>query len=387
MQQVFVCGGNVITSLGFSTEEHIDKIKLGISGIRLIQDNSLYPEDFYASLVDNQRLENECAALSCPTQFTRFEKLMILSAQNALAQNQHINPASEKTVFVISSTKGNINLLEENQKAAYEPERIFLWKSAKIIARYFGNNNKPLIISNACISGVLAITAASQLLRSGLYENAVVIGGDIASEFVISGFISFKSLANGICKPFDKNRNGLNLGEGAGTLILSTKPITHHNRPLIKILGGASNNDANHISGPSRTGEGLFLAVSRAMKSSGIKPAQIDFISAHGTATPFNDEMESKAFSSAGLSMAPLNSLKAYFGHTLGAAGIIESCISIYGLSHDIMFKTLGFNELGVPEPITVLDKLTPKVQKNILKTASGFGGCNAAVVFAKDNE
>ena len=385
MHQVFVCGGNVITSLGFSTEEHIDKIKKEISGIRLIQDKSLYPEDFYASLVDNQRLENEFASLSGPGQFTRFEKLMILSARKALAQNQHIDPASEKTVFVISSTKGNINLLEENQKAAFEPERIFLWKSAEIIARYFGNNNKPLIISNACISGVLAITAASHLLRSGLYENAVVIGGDIASEFVISGFLSFKSLANGICKPFDKDRSGLNLGEGAGTLILSTKPEQKNGLPLIKVTGGASNNDANHISGPSRTGEGLFLATTRAMKMAQIHPEQIDFISAHGTATPYNDEMESKAFSSAGLSTVPLNSLKAYFGHTLGAAGIIESLISIYGLTHDIIFKTLGFNELGVPEKITVVDTLTAKVQKNILKTASGFGGSNAAVVFAKD--
>ncbi len=385
MHQVFVCGGNVITSLGFSTEEHIDKIKKEISGIRLIQDSTLYPENFYASLVDNQRLENEFASLSNPGEFTRFEKLMILTAQKALAQNQLIDPASEKTVFVISSTKGNINLLEKNHKEAFDPTRIYLWKSAEIIARYFGNKNKPLLISNACISGVLAITAASQLLRSGRYENAVVIGGDIASEFVISGFLSFKSLCNGICKPFDKERNGLNLGEGAGALILSTNPGHQHEAPRIKILGGACNNDANHISGPSRTGEGLFLAVTRAMKNSETSPAQIDFISAHGTATPYNDEMESKAFSSAGLSKVPLNSLKAYFGHTLGAAGVIESWISIYGLTHDIIFKTLGFNELGVPEAITVVNKLTPKVQKHILKTASGFGGCNAAVVFSKD--
>jgi len=386
MPEVFVCGENVITSLGFTVEEHLQKIKENISGVKLVNNKILYPEDFFASLVDTQRLENEFSLLADPKDYTRFEKLMILSAANALKSNRGIDAESPKTLFVLSTTKGNIDLLEEKQYNLFEPARIYLWKAAEIIARFFHNPNTPVVISNACISGVLAISDAANLLKNSDYENMVVIGGDIASGFVVSGFLSFKSLSFGICKPFDINRDGLNLGEGAGTLILTKNSERTGSNALIKVLGGACNNDANHISGPSRTGEGLLFAVTRAIKNSGITADQIDFISAHGTATPFNDEMESKAFSSAGLSDKPVNSLKAYFGHTLGGAGTIESVISIQGMRQNLLFNTLGFKEYGLPEKINVIDRLTEKEQKYILKTASGFGGCNAAVVFAKDS-
>jgi len=385
MPDVFVCGENVITSLGFTIEEHLHKIKENISGVALVNDKVLYPEDFYASLVNADRLEKEFSALADPKKYTRFEKLMILSASHALRSNPLIDPASPKTLFVLSTTKGNIDLLEEKQQHLFEPSRKHLWKAAEIIATFFNNTNTPIVVSNACISGVLAISDAASLLKNSQYESMVVIGGDIASEFVVSGFLSFKSLSFGICKPFDINRDGLNLGEGAGTLILTKDINKTGNGVRIKVLEGACNNDANHISGPSRTGEGLMFAVTRAIKNSGLRADQIDFISAHGTATPYNDEMESKAFSSAGLSDTPVNSLKAYFGHTLGGAGIIESVIAIQGMRQNLLFNTLGFKEYGLPEKINVIDRLTEKEQKYILKTASGFGGCNAAVVFAKE--
>lgn len=385
MSHVYICGENAITSLGFTIEEHLQKIKEDISGVRLIDDKAFYPENFYASLVDTRRLENEFSLLADSKAFTRFEKLMILSVHKALKENPNIDASSEKTLFVISTTKGNVDLLEENKKGLFKPERLYLWRSAEVIARFFGNRNKPVIVSNACISGVLAISTAGDMLKAGLYENAVVIGGDIVSEFVVSGFLSFKSLSYGICKPFDVNRDGLNLGEGAGALILTSKKEILNGNCLIEVLGGACNNDANHISGPSRNGEGLMLAVVRAMKNSGISSPQIDFISAHGTATPYNDEMESKAFSSAGLSETPLNSLKAFFGHTLGGAGAIESVIAVQGMKQNMMFNTLGFSEYGLAEKINIVNRLTEKQQNYVLKTASGFGGCNAAVIFAKD--
>ena len=385
MPDVFVCGENLITSLGFTIEEHLQKIKEDISGVTLVNDKVLYPEDFYASLVDTERLENDFSALADPKKFTRFEKLMILSASTALKSNPGIGAASPKTLFVLSTTKGNIDLLEEKKRDIFESERIHLWKAAEIIATFFNNPNTPVVVSNACISGVLAISNAANILKNSDYENIIVIGGDIASEFVVSGFLSFKSLSFGICKPFDINRDGLNLGEGAGTLILTKGIEKTGNGIRVKVLGGACNNDANHISGPSRTGEGLMLAVTRAIKNSGLTVDQIDFISAHGTATPYNDEMESKAFSSAGMSDTPVNSLKAYFGHTLGGAGTIESVIAIHGMRQNLLFNTLGFKEYGLPEKINVIGRLTEKEQKYILKTASGFGGCNAAVVFAKE--
>ncbi len=383
MRDVFVVGQNAITSLGFTLSEHIDKIKNNISGVKLIDDKVLFPESFYASLVDAVLLRQHFATIGNPESYTKFEQLLILSAHLSLKEST-VDASSNKTIFIISTTKGNINLLDANQCDSFPADRIYLWKAAQQIARFFGNNNPPIVISNACISGVVALNFGSDLLSSGAYDNAIVIGGDIATEFVVSGFQSFKSMSFGICKPFDAHRDGLNLGEGAGTMLLATQAAESDATKSIRVVGGASSNDANHISGPSRTGDGLYYAVTKAMKQVGITAQDVDFISAHGTATPFNDDMEAKAFHRAGLNHVPINSLKGYFGHTLGGAGIIESVISIEGMKENLLFNTLGYEEFGVEEPVTIVDHLTEKEQHFILKTASGFGGSNAAVIFAK---
>jgi 3-oxoacyl-[acyl-carrier-protein] synthase I len=384
MHEVYVGGKSAVTSLGFTIDEQVQNLKNDITGVKKVTDRTLAPEDFFASLVDDKKAEELFSHLGDSTRYTRFEKFCILSADMALRSIPKIKSDSDKTLFILSTTKGNIDLLETGKKHLFEPERVYLWRSAEVISRFFGNKNTPLVISNACISGVLALINAYDMLSTGDYENIVVIGGDIASEFVVSGFQSFKSLSLGPCKPFDVNRDGLNLGEGAGTIILTNNKKNLPEGDPIKVLGGASANDANHISGPSRTGEGLYFAVNKAMQQAAIEASQVDFVSAHGTATPFNDEMEAKAFSLAGLDKVPINSLKGYFGHTLGAAGIIESVFAIQGMKQGMIFNTLGYSEYGVPDQVVINDKLTKKEQKLIIKTASGFGGCNAAVVFAK---
>lgn len=149
--------------------------------------------------------------------------------------------------------------------------------------------------------------------------------------------------------------------------------------------GGSSTNDANHISGPSRTGEELALAMKNAMAESGLHPEDISFISAHGTATPFNDEMESKAITIAGLSGTPVNSFKGFWGHTLGAAGVIESAASIGMLKKGMLIRSAGFETLGVPENINVISSNSMADLTSCLKTASGFGGCNAAIIFNRE--
>jgi len=152
----------------------------------------------------------------------------------------------------------------------------------------------------------------------------------------------------------------------------------------VEILGGASCNDANHISGPSRSGEGLFRSVTLALKEAYLYPKDIDYISAHGTATMYNDEMEAIAFNRAGLGDTPLNSLKGYFGHTLGASGLLETVIGMHSLNQNTLFASKGFQELGVSEPLNIIEKTTSKKIDTFLKTASGFGGSNTAAVFRK---
>ncbi|WP_295672251.1 beta-ketoacyl synthase N-terminal-like domain-containing protein, partial [uncultured Mucilaginibacter sp.] len=279
------------------------------------------------------------------------------------------------------STKGNISLLENKITGDVLTKRIALPTSAKLISEHFGFINPPIIISNACISGVLAIITGMRLLRAGKFENAVIAGADVISKFICSGFQSFQALSPQRCKPFDRLRDGLNLGEGAATIILSTHKKSTQN---IKVKGGAVRNDANHISGPSRTGAELAGAIEKAMQEAAISAPDIDFVSAHGTATVYNDEMEANAFALAGLQFTPVNSLKAYYGHTLGAAGLIESVVSIQSLKDNLLLPTLGFNQIGVTQPINIFKELLHGDFKNCLKTASGFGGCNGAVLFGK---
>jgi 3-oxoacyl-[acyl-carrier-protein] synthase-1 len=151
------------------------------------------------------------------------------------------------------------------------------------------------------------------------------------------------------------------------------------------LSGGSVSNDANHISGPSRTGEELWLAIRRSLEQSGMDAADIDFISAHGTATRYNDEMEAKAFHLASMEHIPLNSLKGYYGHTLGAAGILESIITIHSMKENIIFPTLGYSTPGTEMPVNVVSEIRKSNLRRTLKTASGFGGCNAALIMIKD--
>ncbi|HRQ49544.1 MAG TPA: beta-ketoacyl synthase, partial [Agriterribacter sp.] len=192
---------------------------------------------------------------------------------------------------------------------------------------------------------------------------------------------SFHAISDAPCKPFDARRNGITLGEAAATVVLSV------HRPAgdcIQLSGGAVSNDANHISGPSRTGQELHDAIEAAVQEAGVDKGNIDFISAHGTATVYNDEMEAKAITLSGLQEVPVNSLKGYYGHTLGAAGLIETVASVHSLKANTILPTPGFETPGVTQPIHINRVLQTGLYHTCLKTASGFGGCNAAIIIQK---
>jgi 3-oxoacyl-[acyl-carrier-protein] synthase-1 len=382
MRRVYFGADNIITSLGFTTEENAISILEGQIGIRLIDDTGLYPTPVPASMIDKDLLSHRYTDYFKDKEpHTRLEKIFLLSIADVLGKSS-IDPQDPRTIFILSSTKGNIDLLEDKQKNLFDPDRVYLWKLGDVISNHFENPNKPVIISNACISGSVAIMAAARMISAGLYDHAVVSGGDVISEFVVSGFMSFQALSPDPCRPFDGNRTGLSLGEGCGTVVLTADPVKTGFSEPVAYLGGATSNDANHISGPSRDGEGLYLSVASAMKEAGIAAGDLSFISAHGTATPYNDEMESLALSWAGLSEIPVNSFKGYVGHTLGAAGVIETILSVYSIRNNILFKSAGYTENGVSRPLNVITVHTRGPVRKVLKTASGFGGCNAAMIF-----
>jgi 3-oxoacyl-[acyl-carrier-protein] synthase-1 len=375
---VYIASDNIISPLGFSTPENAGNMLAAKTGIRFTEDEKIAPSPFYASLLDTSLLHDHFAVLDDPCDFTRFEQLVLCSVHSALSGSD-IDATDPKTLFILSTTKGNIDILEKENERIFGKERVYLWNTARLVQRYFGFRNEPVVISNACISGVQAILTGARFIRTGLFENVIINGTDIITEFVMSGFSSFKSLSNGPCRPFDKTRDGLSLGEGSGTLILSKNP-SHTDRQVV-VGEGFSSNDANHISGPSRTGEGLFIAIDRLMKKA---PVEVDFISSHGTATLYNDEMESIAITRAGLQSVPVNSFKGYWGHTLGAAGIIESIMCIYSLRENVLLSTKGYHDPGVTNPVAVIDRVIYREISHCLKIASGFGGCNVALLFHK---
>lgn len=364
---VWIVADAIISPLGFTSEENFQNVCNDRSGLKNISDASLSSFPIHAGQVNLSHTEKG---------FTRFEQMCV----NAISRIvEHIKIPIDKTLFILSTTKGNINLLKTDPAHP----RIHLHATAKHIAKHFGIENT-MVVSNACISGVMAITVAKRFMQTGQYDHALVVGADELTSFVVSGFQSLGALSPERCRPFDKSRIGINLGEAAAAVLLTSKPELLSEQPTIKVLGSGLTNDANHISGPSRTGEELALAINTALTESKLDPQTIDFISAHGTATLYNDEMEAKAFNLARLSETPLNSLKGYYGHTLGAAGVLELIISLHALRNDQLVTSLGYEESGVSQQVNVVRNSSRANLKTLLKTASGFGGCNAAIVLQK---
>jgi 3-oxoacyl-[acyl-carrier-protein] synthase-1 len=383
MTDVFVVSDNILSPLGWTTDENFTRLKRSVSGIRWHNDAALSPEPFYAALFNAALDRYLVDLLPAAGDLTRFEQILVASIRQAL-EGCTIDPADPETILIISSTKGNIPLLETAEPGDPElKDRISLFGSAQRVADYFHFINRPLVVSNACISGSLGIITGMRLIRSGRYKHAVVTGADLISKFVLSGFQSFQAVSPEPCRPFDKDRTGISLGEAAATMILSGKS-DRLPYPLIKVMDGLTGNDANHISGPSRTGSELSYIIQKVLENVSVTPSEIDFISAHGTATLYNDEMEAKAIDLAGMDSVPVNSLKGYYGHTLGAAGLVESIITITSMKEGIVLPTLGFRQHGVSKPIHVNGSLLRRELRYCIKTASGFGGCNAVVLFSK---
>ncbi|MCF6306418.1 MAG: beta-ketoacyl synthase [Flavobacteriaceae bacterium] len=376
MRKTFITNHNIISSLGFTSEENFRKLASEISGIQEYKRNQ--GESYYSSKVDKEKIDSAFLEIGNIENYTTLEKMMLLSVTNIL--NESKLKITKKTGLIIATTKGNIDTLSPKSKFYSDKKRSYLPELGRQIQNYFGFKNEAIVLSNACVSGVLAVAVAQRFVKDGVYDEVIIVSGDLVSEFILSGFTSFQAISDLPCKPFSKNRAGITIGEAVASVLVTSKK----NKYAIQILGAGSCNDANHISGPSRTGEGLVLSVQSALKEAEIENSDIDYISAHGTATNYNDEMEAVAFERLNMLEIPLNSLKGYFGHTLGTSGLLETIIGIKSLQNNTLISSKGFDELGVSKSINVIETLVSKELNVFLKTASGFGGCNTAVVFKK---
>lgn len=379
MKELYLLDDAIVSPLGFSTEENLELVSKNISGLNLHKNKRLAIGELYAGIIETDPLREAFNKIGSPEKFTKLEQMMLLAVHKVIAANPGINITD--TALILSTTKGNIDVLEES--SPFPKNRIYLTELAKVIKNFFGFTTEPVVVSNACVSGGLALAIAKRLMNAGRFEQGIVVGGDLVSDFVISGFNSFLALSGEPCKPFSADRRGISLGEAAVAILVTNRNPT--GIPVVSLIGEASANDANHISGPSRTAEGLVHSIERAIKQAEISAEQIDYISAHGTATLFNDEMEAVAFNRLDLNEVPLNSFKGYYGHTLGASALLESILTKHSLLQNRLFTSLNYGAHGVSKPLHIIKENRKASLKYALKTASGFGGCNLALIFKKE--
>ncbi len=283
--------------------------------------------------------------------------------------------------FVLSTTKANIEALERliDGRPCSESAQKHLQAHglAADLAATHGAAGPVQTISLACVSGIVAIQQAAKLLQRDAVDAVLVVGVDCLSPFVAAGFSALRALDPLGCRPFDRDRNGLSLGESGAALVLA------RGHGEITICGWGGSNDANHLTGPARDGSGLVLAMRRALKAAKISPRDIGYVNAHGTGTPYNDAMESLALRSVfGDECPPVSASKGMLGHTLGAAGIVETIICILAAQEQLLPGTPRLTAPADGAPTQLLKE--PRAATNlrhILKLGTGFGGVNAALV------
>lgn len=367
-----VLATNILSPLGYTTEQNYLALKAGRSALRSIPQYKGLPDTVTASVFDDA----QTAELHVEG-FTRFESLVIRSVKEALL-HADVDVAGERTVFILSTTKANVE--ELSPEASADGAYLAPGETAAKIAACLGFVTKPIVVCNACISGVAAQMLAKNLLDAGIYDTAVVCGADCVTPFTIAGFMSFKALSPMECRPFDIERLGLNLGECAATMVMGRTDAA--NADCWCLQRGCLNNDAYHISAPSPGGEGVYRAMMNTIQGTDIN--DLALVCVHGTATMFNDQMESKAIEHAGLSKLPVSALKGYYGHTLGAAGVLETVITMRALDDGCILPCRGFAEIGVSGKVNISPDERSTDKRSFLKIISGFGGCNGAVLYSK---
>lgn len=299
---------------------------------------------------------------------------LINALQDEAGSLEHYN--SPETLFIFAVAKGDISPVENDivpddsllsHQAAFWQEKLHL------------NQCDSLTISNACASGIAAIDTARDYLTFDFYKTVIIAGADVISDFTVTGFHSLSAISPDGAKPFDKERTGMTLGEGAGLIVLESGSAIQGE---VTIPGSATTNDANHRTGPSRDGAGLACAMNRAIKSAGLLPENIGAVKCHGTATPYNDAMEAKALYTVFDKKQPAAvSLKGAIGHLSGAGSIVETVLSYHFLKAGRIPGTAGFSASDLLEPISISNAPQSFSESAVLVAAAGFGGLNSALV------
>ncbi len=396
--RIFVTGIGIISAIGNNVAENLLALKNSRSGIskpeHLI---SRHSKNIAVGEVkeDNDLLKARCG-ISLQTKFSRTSLLGIIAAKEALFHAQ-INDINEFRTGIISATSVGGMAVAENHFMEYlDPEdsneyleyinTLDCSDSTECIADSLGITEYLSTISTACSSSANSIMFGARLIKQGIVDRVIVGGTDSLSRFTVNGFNSLKILDPEPCKPFDALRNGLNLGEGAGFLVLESEKASKGKNILCELSGYGNVNDAYHQTASSPEGKGAFAAMNKAIAVSGIIPEQINYINAHGTGTEVNDLSEGAAIQKIFKDkIPPLSSTKAYTGHTLSAAGGIEAVFSVLALRDDLIFPNLNFKTPIAELNIIPVTQLISGIKLNhILSNSFGFGGNTSSLIFSR---
>jgi 3-oxoacyl-(acyl-carrier-protein) synthase len=399
-KKVFVTGLGVISAIGNSVAESLHNLTTYQSGIGVLnhirtrhQGNIPVGE---VSASDEQLVA--MAGLPPETQNTRTALLGLVAAQEAV-KSAGINDMKQFRTGIISATSvGGMGITENRWFDYLDENKTGDWlkfiechecgDSTEFIADHLGIKDYLSTISTACSSSANSIMFGARLIKQGILDRVVVGGTDSLSRFTINGFMTLMILDNEQCKPFDAERKGLNLGEGAGFIVLESEQAAKGKEILAELSGYGNANDAYHQTASSPEGTGAFLAMEKAFNISGLKPENIDYINAHGTGTQINDMSEGAAVERMfGNDVPPISSTKAFTGHTLGACGGIEAVFSVLAIKHNLIFPNMNYNN-QMPEvkfsPSTKL--VSDKKIDNVLSNSFGFGGNTSALLFSRVN-
>ena len=317
---------------------------------------------------------------------SRATQLLLAAAEDLLARAA-ISAAPSRVAVVLGTALGGVEELERAMapggRARHAVDALYD-SPAHALARRLGARGPVMTVGAACAAGATALGTGADLLRADVVDVVIAGGYDALCRFVMRGFDALRSLTRERVRPFDKRRSGLLLGEAAALVLMTREGATSGPR-LGRLLGHASASDGSHIAAPDASGRGLELAARTALDEAGLTPADVEFVSAHGTGTLVNDRIEADVLRRVlgrRASEIPVNSIKASVGHTMGAAAALEAVMCLMAGREGIVPKTLGLEE---PDPACELDHVigAPRTARPriSLSTSLGFGGCNAALV------
>lgn len=393
---IAITGMGIVSSIGLTVEENFDALINGKTGISAIDNiDTAHKNDLKVGEIKktNQELA-QLLGLPADNNFSRTAMLGAIAAKQAVA-NAGITDINEYNTGLISSTSvGGMDMTERFFYDYFESEEnrryIESHDAGDVthkIANELGLKGFVTTISTACSSAANAIMLGARLIKSGKLDRVIVGGTDALSKFTINGFKTLMIYSDMYNTPFDNDRKGLNLGEAAAFLVLeSEEAVKKSNKKVLAYLSGYGNaNDAYHQTASSENGDGAFLSMEKAFKVSGLVPADIDYINAHGTATPNNDLSEGRAIIRAfGTEVPDFSSTKPFTGHTLAAAAAIEAVYSVLALQNNLVYPNLNFKTKMEEFNLVPQTVLKEKEINHVLSNSFGFGGNCSTLLFSK---